>query len=219
MRWGHRAVRWILIGTTLCVCTAAYAFPQLARETKAACASCHVNPAGGPALTAAGTSFKSDKKAPTGDAAAAEYVGVNKCKMCHASQYKVWQGSKHATAFATLQGSTPEKKAAVAAALKLELKGDASKDDNCVVCHVTGFQLPGGYPAADSAKTAAVMNVSCESCHGPGSKHVSAAMADKKKFINRSVGAAFCAQCHTAVTSPAFKFDEYYAKIAHPKAK
>lgn len=207
----------IVAGLTAAVAASVHAFPQYARETKAACAACHVIPAGGHELTDAGKAYKAEKKAPTGDAPVAEYVGVNKCKMCHIKQYTAYKTHAHAHAFATLQGGDAEKQKAMATALKVELKGSPAKDENCVVCHVTGFQLPGGYPSADTAKTAALVNVTCESCHGPGSKHVAAAMADKKKFINKNVSAEMCTQCHTAATSPNFKFDEYKAKIVHWK--
>ena len=97
----------------------------------------------------------------------------------------------------------------MAARLKVELKGKASENEACIVCHVTGFKLAGGYPAADSARTAAVTHVACEACHGPGGKHVAASMAEKKKLINRAVTANLCTQCHTAVISPKFNFEEF----------
>jgi predicted CXXCH cytochrome family protein len=219
MRWSDRIVGIVLVGAVLGVSATAFALPQFARETKAACAACHANPAGGADLTDAGKGYKTEKKSPTGEAPVAEYVGVNKCRACHISQFKSWQASKHAKAFGMLKATSPEQLTAMAAALNVEVKGDPSTDDNCVVCHVTGFQLPGGFPGADSTKHAALSNVTCENCHGPGSKHVSAATADKKKFINRGAGAMLCAGCHTAAMSPAFKFEEYKAKIVHWKTK
>ena len=199
----------------------AWAFPQYARQTKDACVTCHTNPAGGASLKPAGTAFKADMtKAPAADTAkAADYVGVNKCKMCHMKQYKAWGETKHAMAFAGLQKGDPKVSADMAEKLKVEISGSPAKTEGCVTCHVTGFHLTGGYPAADSTKTAAVTNVTCESCHGPGSLHVSAPMAEKKKFINRAVTANLCTQCHTAATSPAFKFDEYVKKGVHQVAE
>ena len=193
----------------------AIAFPDVARETKAACAACHVNPAGGSGLTDAGTAWKTDKKAPETAVAGAKYVGAAKCKMCHMKEYTSWKTTKHADAMTTLATAPDSSKAKMAAALKVELTGPADKDATCLRCHTTGFQMTGGYPAADSAATAAVAMVSCESCHGPGSQHISAKMAEKKNFINRNVTAAMCTQCHTAEMSPAFNFDEYKAKGLH----
>jgi hypothetical protein len=204
-----------IVGGSLAV--HAWAFPEFARQSKLACAACHSNPAGGADLSDAGKVYKADMtKAPAAAAAkAAEYVGVNKCKMCHLKQYKAWRETKHSNALVNLQKADAKAAGDMAARLKVELKGPAAQNDACVTCHVTAFHLAGGYPAADSAKTAAVSNVTCESCHGPGSLHVAAAMADKKKSINKAVTANMCMQCHTPAMSPAFKFEEYAKRGVH----
>lgn len=211
----------LVAGIGLSLALHAWAFPEFARQSKLACATCHANPAGGAGLSDAGKAYKADMtKAPAAAAAkAAEYVGVNKCKMCHLKQYKAWQETKHSKALVFLQKADAKVAADMAAKLKVELKGPAAQNDGCVGCHVTGFHLAGGYPAADSAKTAAVSNVTCEACHGPGSLHVAAATAEKKKFINKAVTANMCMQCHTAVTSPAFKFEEYAKRGVHQVPK
>jgi type IV secretory pathway VirB2 component (pilin) len=197
-----------------------WAFPELSRETKAACAACHTNVAGGEGLTDAGKAFKTAKTAPAAAAAvkAAEYVGNNKCKMCHMKQHKAWSATPHANAFSKLKAADAAAVTAMASKLKIEITGSAARTDACVKCHVTGFQLASGYPAADSVKTAALAAVSCESCHGPGSVHVTAPMADKKKFINNAVTAKMCMQCHTPEISPKFNFEEFAKKI-HPVPK
>jgi len=195
----------------------AWAFPEFARQTKMACVTCHSNPAGGAVLKPAGTAYKADMtKAPAADTAkAAEYIGVNKCKMCHLKQYKAWQETKHSNALANLKKADPKVAADMSAKLKIELKGTAGQTDGCVGCHVTAFHFAGGYPAADSAKTAAVANVTCEARHGPGSLHASVPMAEKKKFINRAVSANMCMQCHTPTISPGFKYEEYVKRGVH----
>ena len=62
----------------------ALAFPAYARASKAACAACHMNVAGGPGLTDLGTKYKADPTTavPTG-VKGADYVGSNKCMQCH----------------------------------------------------------------------------------------------------------------------------------------
>ncbi len=210
-----------IVASALGVVVAAqlWAFPEVARQTKAACASCHANPAGGADLTDAGKAWKAESKAPSAaPAKAAGYIGNTKCKMCHIKQHKAWAETPHAKAFGNLQTADPSAAAEMATKLKIELKGSPAATDACVKCHVTGFQLAGGYPAADSAKTVALAAVSCESCHGPGSLHVAAPMADKKKFINKAVTANMCTQCHTAVISPKFDFVEMSKKV-HPVPK
>jgi hypothetical protein len=209
----------LMVALGIVVASQLWAFPEFARQTKSACATCHANPAGGVDLSDAGKAYKADGKAPAaGTAKAADYVGANKCRMCHIKQYKAWSETPHARALAGLQKPDSAKAATMAAALKVDVKGSPASTDQCVRCHVTGFQLATGYPQADSTKAANLANVTCEGCHGPGSLHVAAAMADKKKFINRGVTANLCMQCHTAVTSPNFKFAEYAARV-HPVAK
>lgn len=217
---------WAVLGTLLVGGWAiiashpAWAFPAFARETKAACAACHANVAGGADLTAAGKAFQADHaKAPAAETKATDYVGMNKCKMCHSKQYKAYQTTEHAHAMKSLATAGEKEIADRAAALKVELKGHPNESADCVKCHVTGFQLAGGYPAADSTKSASLENVTCESCHGPGGKHVTAAMADKKKTINVNVTEKMCRQCHTPEMSPKFNFEEYHKKGVHQVEK
>lgn len=214
------AVLGILVtgGWALVASHPVWAFPALARQTQAACAACHTNPAGGPALTAAGTAFKADPKAALpSDAKAVDYVGSNKCKMCHLKQHTAWQKTDHAESWAALAGSDEKETAAMAESLHVTASHPATDAESCIGCHVTGFQLPGGYPAADSTKNVALRVVGCESCHGPGGKHVAAPMAEKKKTIAKS-GEKLCQQCHTPAASPKFNFVEYKKKGVHAVA-
>ena len=200
---------------TLVAAPSTWAFPKYARETKAACATCHVSPAGGAQLTEAGTAFKADMTKKPTPVAGADYVGSAKCKMCHMPYFKAWQTTAHAHAFEGLEKAPDTTVAKMAAALKVEVAGKASASESCVGCHVTGYKLAGGYPAADSAKTVAVTSVTCESCHGPGAKHVAAAMADKKSMIYGHPTAKMCVQCHTPAMSPNFDFEAYKKKGVH----
>jgi len=212
------AVFLTLVVLGIGVASQLWAYPQFARQTKAACATCHANPAGGVDLSDAGKAFKADGKAPAAGAAkAAEYVGNNKCKMCHMKQFKAWSETQHAKAWAGLKNADAKAAADMATALKVEIKGSPSTTDACVTCHVTGFQLAGGFPQADSTKAAGVSNVTCESCHGPGSLHAAAPMAEKKNLINHGVTANMCMQCHTPATSPKFDFATMSKKV-HPVA-
>jgi hypothetical protein len=208
----------LLAGWALVASHPVWGFPALARQTKAACEACHANVAGGSGLNAVGKAYKADPKAavPT-TAKAVEYVGSNKCKMCHMKQHTAWLKTDHAEAWKALVNADEKTVGEWAAMLKVEAKHPATTSDKCVSCHVAGFKLSGGYPAADSAKTAALQNVNCESCHGPGGKHVTAKMADKKTTIAKG-GEALCRSCHTPETSPAFKYEEFKAKGVHQVA-
>ncbi len=191
------------------------AYPEAARTTKAACSGCHANVAGGADLTDAGKAWQGDNtKVPTGGTAN-EYLGANKCKTCHSKQYKAWVDTKHAGGLATLTKADPKVAAEWAEKMKVTINGTADKTEGCIGCHVTGHQLAGGFPQADSTAMANLSFVGCESCHGPGAAHKAAAKEEKKTFINNAVGEKLCKQCHTAAASPNFNYEEMKTKI-HP---
>jgi hypothetical protein len=197
----------------------AWAFPKTAVATKAACATCHTSPAGGPKLTEVGTKYLADPTTavPT-DVAGAEYIGSKKCAMCHKAVATAWAETPHAKALAALQGADAAAVAAMAEKLGVKVEGKAAESAACVSCHVTGFGLPGGYVA--TAENAALLaNVTCESCHGPGSLHMKAAKADKKATIDGAVSEKMCLQCHTKEISPEFDFETYTAKGVHKIVK
>lgn len=193
----------------------AWATPDLARKTKVACASCHLNPAGGPDLSDAGKGYAAHPTKPPAAAPGSDYVGANKCRTCHLNEHKDWSATAHAKALETLANAPDSTVARFAALLKVAVKGRADQSDACVTCHVTGFKLAGGYPAADSVKNSNLAFVGCESCHGPGSKHVFATLAEKKTTINRTVTERLCVRCHTKALSPDWKFAEYKMRGVH----
>jgi hypothetical protein len=158
--------------------------------------------------------------------AGAQYVGAQKCGMCHKSeargnQYGKWLSSPHAKAFESLKGDE-----AKAVAKKIGID-DPSKSDKCLKCHVTGF----GAPASALAEgfDAAAEGVSCESCHGAGSLYKSMSVmkglvdgtqdAEQVGFIKGNKET--CLKCHNE-QSPTFKpfdFDKCWSEIAHPLPK
>lgn len=189
--------------------------PKDTRATGAACASCHVNPAGGPELTEAGTAWSKDKKKLPPKAGGATFVGDQKCRSCHVAQFAAWKETRHAGAMATLMAAHDTTVTAMAKKLKVKKPAKAAESADCVPCHVVGFGLASGYPAADSVKNAALGSVGCESCHGPGSKHVFAAPAMMRATIHGKVSEKTCLQCHTSVMSPKFDFATAKAGV-HP---
>jgi hypothetical protein len=202
----------------LAVCaSAAFAFPRYARTTKMSCATCHTCPAGGAALTDAGKAFKADStKVPAASVAGSDYASTKKCRMCHINEYKSWLDTPHAKSLEVLKTGDPKKIEEMATRAGVKLSGPASENETCLGCHVTGYKLAGGYPASDSLTNAALAFVTCEGCHGPGSKHVAAAdKAAKKALINGQVGELLCRSCHTPTMSPEFDFAKYKAKGLH----
>jgi hypothetical protein len=120
-------------------------------------------------------------------------VGSDVCVGCHAEAGMVWQASKHASAYAAL-----------------ETKGKNHHLD-CVSCHVTGWQQPGGVCRID--ETEGRRDVGCESCHGLGSAH---AAKPSSTNITRSAGAKNCTSCHDRENSPQFEYESYLEKIRGP---
>lgn len=101
------------------------------------------------------------------------YVGVEMCTTCHEDARKVWDKTSHAHAYATLTKQFKE--------FNLD----------CVSCHVTGYDRPGGSTVThvDDLK-----DVQCENCHGPGSLH--AAKPEKVKIPAAKPGTDVCLSCH-----------------------
>jgi hypothetical protein len=81
------------------------------------------------------------------------YVGVAVCSTCHADARKFWDTTKHAHAYETLASQFKE------------------YNLDCVSCHVTGYELPGG---STVTHVDYLKDVQCEVCHGPGSRHATA---------------------------------------------
>jgi hypothetical protein len=102
------------------------------------------------------------------------YVGIDVCTSCHQAERKVWDRTKHAHAYQTLV--------------------DGSKEYNleCVGCHVTGYERPGGSTVTANAT---LRNVQCETCHGPGEAH--AKNPGKEGLVVRSPEPSLCTgACH-----------------------
>lgn len=128
------------------------------------------------------------------------YIGMKACSACHFEQFLVWRQDKHAQAFTNLPA---------------KYKTDAS----CLKCHTTGFGEPTGYKTAADADLAAV---SCEVCHGPGSKHqeickpfatAKTLSPQQEKLARDSIykvqPSNACIECHTAKAHKAhLKYDK-----------
>ncbi len=134
-----------------------------------------------------------------GVAPAASYIGSAACAGCHATAFASWQKSGHSHAFDSL------------------VRKDSDADPSCIACHVTGFGEPGGYERR--MKDGPLVNVGCESCHGPASDHVQAhAQAASGASVlqkMRPVGPGQCVQCHHGEFSRPFKYEEFWPKIIH----
>ena len=79
-----------------------------------------------------------------------QYIGNKRCASCHFEQYMSWKKTSHSNAFDLLTA-------------KYETNAE------CLKCHTTGYGEATGFK--DAKSTPALLNVGCENCHGPGSKH------------------------------------------------
>ncbi|MCW5207145.1 hypothetical protein VU11_00385 [Desulfobulbus sp. US2] len=107
-----------------------------------------------------------------------DVAGSQKCQECHAAQMTVWQDSKHAQAWTTLE------------------KANQQFNEDCVLCHVT---LP--FYDADKVKASNLLlmlpkslkSVGCEACHGPAAAH----SAGQGKVPVARPDEKVCLGCHT----------------------
>ncbi len=124
---------------------------------------------------------------------APRYVGSRRCGTCHGRAATWWSGHPHGRAYATLE--------------------ERHKNFNlsCVGCHVTGYLRPGGSTVTHVQD---LQNVGCESCHGPGSMHVS---DPEGAAVNvRSPDERTCRGCHTPEHSDTFDFATYRQTLLVP---
>lgn len=111
------------------------------------------------------------------------YVGSEACRTCHPEASDQWAHSSHAAAFNTL------------------LTVGRQFYPECVSCHVTGFGYETGY-RINTPERNHLAEVGCETCHGPGKKHVNTPLAGN---IRGEVPGRICVSCHNAEHSPGFE--------------
>ena len=124
-----------------------------------------------------------------------DFVGSEACRSCHEAEFATWSKSPHAHAVETL-----------------ERDGKAG-DTACLRCHTTGWEKSGGFPEGGArAEHADLARVGCESCHGPGGRHVETegkqrgsilALGDK---CDSCVILKICGDCHDEANDPGFEF-------------
>jgi hypothetical protein len=127
---------------------------------------------------------------------AAGYTGTQPCADCHAEAVEFWTKTVHATAWKTL-----------------EERGQQF-DLDCIGCHVTGWQKPGGSNLGHNDK---LRDIQCETCHGPGSIHVAKGGLEKPAALQLAPAADLCAsQCHTKEHSDTFQLEPYLRDVLGP---
>lgn len=121
------------------------------------------------------------------------YVGSQACGTCHQPAFAWWKKHAHGDAYRTLE--------------------ERNKEFNldCVGCHVTGYNQPGGSTVTHNLG-GALVNVGCESCHGPGAAHA----ADPSVLLVRDTPESNCVGCHNEEHSDLFNYDSYKQMLIAP---
>jgi hypothetical protein len=146
------------------------------------------------------------------------------CGTCHVDQGRAWYGTAHASYFTRMING------------ELGIEADAV----CIGCATTGFNNrpeadnggfddlareagwmfpdvlePGNWQAMldDFPEAAAMANIQCESCHGPGSLHTTAGQEAENKMIGTGMDFGTCAQCHAV--DPEHAIPEQWMLSAH----
>lgn len=121
------------------------------------------------------------------------YAKRQECELCHPAAVSFWKDTAHGRAWETIE------------------KADKTYDVECVSCHVTGFQAPGG---SALGHTTGFEDVQCEACHGPSAQH--ADVGGGESGTRLKVSEEVCKGCHNALHSPKFSYQDYLPKILGP---
>lgn len=70
-------------------------------------------------------------------------------------------------------------------------------DSMCAYCHSTGLKRSFDTETRKFATTWAEINVACEACHGPGSRHVESPRSGDERSTMARIGLDACAACHS----------------------
>ena len=141
------------------------------------------------------------------------YATAKACEKCHEKEYSSWKVTGHAQAFNLLK------------------RKNAEYNPECIKCHVVGLERDNGF--WDIESTPEMANVQCESCHGPGVKHVEEMEKNSTQYTSnfgfsseisnikkkdtyiKLPRSYICTQCHTKEQSPHFEFNTEKEKIKH----
>ena len=155
---------------------------------------------------------------------ATTYVGVGtvgetepeftQCGFCHEDQSVAWNETAHATVFIRAIDGLMEDVAIDESWLAYITTGydarpEAENNGFDDRARAAGFTFPeslevGNWDAmaAEFPEVAAMANVQCEACHGPGNMHVNATGTEEHPMISLGLSAGTCAQCHAAEQFP-----------------
>lgn len=138
--------------------------------------------------------FQDRRPIPAADGQSS-YVGAEQCATCHQEEYAFWSKTPHAKAYATLE------------------RQHKQFNLDCVSCHVTGYNEPGG---STVVHVGALTAVQCEVCHGPGSRHLSNP-ADARLIVAKPARTLCGPKCHHEPhVKPDWSVDKAWEHILGP---
>ena len=154
-----------------------------------------------------------------------QFVGGEACQDCHEDSYDVWIESGHSHAYESLIKGRPSMRDHWVSRIY---------DPECLCCHAVGWDPQSAlrYESGfiDIETNAHLKGVQCESCHGPGAKHVGFEQAvengseetdevlaarTRMRVSRKQAKSTLCIQCHDLDNSPDFDFDEYWPNVEH----
>lgn len=135
---------------------------------------------------------------------AGAYAGSELCGDCHVEAYEIWEETLHSHGLETLEQ---------------DLRGSANalSDPACLFCHSVGFGYETGWASARVPVSerrglhGGLAGVGCESCHGPGMRHVES--EDPDDILLSDAGT--CIGCHDGENDPGFNFEKKWPQIEH----
>jgi len=170
---------------------------------------------------------------PNPVAAERNFVGAEKCKVCHGKelmgdQHSAWRVGPHGLAFKSLSSVRASE-----IAQRMGLSTPASASPECLRCHSTADRIDQARAVYEVKREDGVQ---CESCHGPGHEYRKKnIMSDRKESAAAGLwradrDASICASCHNAESptfdenrytladgsNAGFDFDQARARIPHP---
>jgi len=124
------------------------------------------------------------------------FVGTETCIDCHAEDHEAWNRSAHAHAMTTLVAK------------------EASRDPECVPCHLVDVAAAEGTPRKPDD-----LGVGCEACHGGARRHVESARRGDRPPATTAYPAKLddCRACHRPPEVTRFDAAEAWPKIVHGK--
>jgi hypothetical protein len=137
------------------------------------------------------------------------FVGTQACAQCHAAAVDHWRKAWVELEGRDKSGNKTKRQVGHAMAWQTLQEEQKTKDRKCVGCHSVGFMVPGGYCRVSEVDFRE--NVQCESCHGPGSTHVSS--NGELGTIARSVPEEKCRSCHHVPHIPTTESFVYKDKL------